>query len=114
MGSHPTHTYCDEVLVMPSLRAVYVANQKAASRTIRTMFKELDPRSINILLPYAGYQKRCGARAASGLPPAFSNFTVFTFVRRPLDVTRRGPTQMPRTSFRASPMVSARNESWSK
>ena len=85
MGSHPTHTYCDEVLVMPSLRAVYVANQKAASRTIRTMFKELDPRSINILLPYAGYQKRCGARAASGLPPAFSNFTVFTFVRRPLD-----------------------------
>ena len=35
-------------------------------------------------------------------------------VRRPLGVTRRGPTQIPRTGSRASPMVSARNESWSK
>ena len=45
-------------------------------------------------------------------PVAQSN--TFRFLRHRAAPARRNPPQMPRTSSRASPMVSARNESWSK
>ena len=69
--------------VLPSVHAVYIENQQAASRSILQVLKSLDPNYEEVLVPFAGYQSQ--GCPTDGLPSAFSNFTVFTFVRRPLD-----------------------------
>jgi hypothetical protein len=97
MGTHPAHTFCDQAHVLPRLRAVYIENQKAASRSIISALKKLEQSTPNTTtyrvdsLPYAGYQRheargRCSRVVLrDGLPSEAANFTVFTFVRRPLD-----------------------------
>ena len=86
MGTHPDHTFCDQAHVLPRLRAVYIENQKAGSRSIISALRKLDKAHRVDSLPYAGYEHERSARCSrDGLPSEAANFTVFTFVRRPLD-----------------------------
>ena len=89
MGTHPHHTFCNQAHVLPRLRAVYIENQKAGSRSIISALRKLEhgtPNTKTYRLPYAGYEHEGSARCSrDGLPSEAANFTVFTFVRRPLD-----------------------------
>ena len=87
MGTHPDHTFCDQAHVLPRLRAVYIENQKAGSRSILSALRKLEQGTHRVdFLPYAGYEHERSARCSrDGLPSKAANFTVFTFVRRPLD-----------------------------
>ena len=89
MGRHPQHSFCNQAWVFPKLRAVYVENQKAASRSILDVFMSLDSkgRQKAFYVPYTGYPSN---QCAQELPRALFNFTVFTFVRRPLECFSSG------------------------
>lgn len=106
-GSGHIHDSCNEVWILPSLRAVYIENQKAASNTIRWILMKLDDKMHRMMLPYAHsmgsricptVEGHLQTNAAITLGQLRTNHTFFTFVRSPAAAFLSGfATTMHRT-----------------
>ena len=79
-----THTTpCNQAHVPPRLRAVYIENQKAGSRSIISALRMLSMARPTPNRLHFGYEHEGYEMPHDGLPSEAANFTVFT--RRPLD-----------------------------